>query len=159
MLSNPTHPAVPRSLREAEVSAQALKVRLQTLEARTPTELAATVSGAAKESADALLVLGDPMLFRERARIAEMAAKNHLPVVGNQREYADAGVRVTYGVDQGYGFRRAASYVDKILKAANAGDLPIEQPTKFNLVINSGPPRRSAFHPAVAALRADEVIQ
>jgi putative tryptophan/tyrosine transport system substrate-binding protein len=160
VLSNPSHPAVPRSLREAEVSAQALKMRLQTLEARTPTELVAAVSGAAKGSADALLVLGDPMLFGERARIGELAAKSRLPLVGNQREYAEAGGLLTYGVDQGDGFRRAAFYVDKILKGANAGDLPIEQPTKFTLVINLKTAKALGLTiPPSLLQRADQVIE
>jgi putative ABC transport system substrate-binding protein len=160
VLSNPTHPAVPRSLREAEVSAQALKMRLQVLEARTAADLPAAVSRAAKESADALLVLGDPMLFGERARIGELAAKSRLPLVGNQREYAEAGGLLTYGVDQGDGFRRAAFYVDKILKGANAGDLPIEQPTKFTLVINLKTAKALGLTiPPSLLQRADQVIE
>ena len=160
VLSNPTHPAVPRSLREAEVSAQALKMRLQTLEARTPTELVAAVSRAAKGLADALLVLGDPMFFGERARIAALAEKSRLPLVGNQREYAEAGGLLAYGVDQAAGFRRAAFYVDRILKGAKPADLPVEQPTKYELVINLKTAKALGLTiPPSLLARADQIIE
>ncbi|MBM2844685.1 MAG: transporter substrate-binding protein, partial [Anaerolineales bacterium] len=136
VLSNPTHPGHPRSLREAEVAARSLKVRLQILEARAPTEFAGAFSAATKESAGALFVLGDPMFFGERTRIVELATKSHLPLMGIQKEYPEAGGLLAYGIDHRDSFRRAATYVDKILKGAKPADLPVEQPTKFELVIN-----------------------
>jgi putative ABC transport system substrate-binding protein len=159
VLSNPTHPGHPRSLRETEVAARSLKVRLQILEARAPTELAAAFSAVTKESADALLLLGDPMFFGERTRIVELAAKNRLPLMGGQTEYAEAGGLLAYGVDHRDSFRRAATYVDKILKGAKPGDLPVEQPTKFELVINLKTAKALGLTiPQSLLQRADQVI-
>jgi putative ABC transport system substrate-binding protein len=159
VLSNPTHPGHPRSLRETEVAARSLKVRLQILEARAPTELAAAFSAVTKESADALLLLGDPMFFGERTRIVELAAKNRLPLMGGQTEYAEAGGLLAYGVDHRDSFRRAATYVDKILKGAKPGDLPVEQPTKFELVILKTAKALGLTIPQSLLQRADQVIQ
>jgi putative ABC transport system substrate-binding protein len=161
VLSNPASPYhTPPYLREAEVAARALKVRLQILEARAPMELAGALSLATQEPADALLVLGDPMFFGERRRIAELAAKSRLPLVGNQAEFAEAGGLLTYGIDQRDNFRRAATYVDKILKGAKPGDLPVEQPTKFELIVNLKTAKTLGVRipPAVLA-RADRVIE
>jgi putative ABC transport system substrate-binding protein len=113
-----------------------LKVRLQTLEARAPSEIAAALSAATRESTDALLILGDPMFTGEIRRIAKLATQRQLPLIANQREYADAGALLTYGIDQRDNFQRAATYVDRILKGARPADLPVEQPTKFELVVN-----------------------
>ena len=129
VLSNPTHPRHPLFLREAEVAARSLKVRLQILEARAPTEFAGAFSAATKESAGALLLLADPMFFGERTRIGELAAQSRLPLMGTQTEYAKAGGLLAYGIDQRDSFRRAATYVDKILKGAKPADLPVQQPT------------------------------
>ncbi len=160
VLSNPTHPGHPTSLREAGVAARSLKVRLQILEARVPTEFAGAFSAATKESAGALLVLGDPMFFGERTRIVELAAESPLPLMGIQAEYAEAGGLLAYGIDQRDSFRRAATYVDKILKGAKPGDLPVEQPTKFELVINLKTAKALGLTiPQSLLLRADEVIQ
>jgi putative ABC transport system substrate-binding protein len=160
VLSNPTHPSHPTSLREAEVAARSLKVRLQILEARAPTEFAGAFSAATKESAGALLVLGDPMFFGERTRIVDLAAKSRLPSMGIQREYAEAGGLLAYGIDQRDSFRRAATYVDKILKGAKPADLPVEQPTKFELVINLKTAKALGLTLPQSVLgRADEVIQ
>jgi putative tryptophan/tyrosine transport system substrate-binding protein len=160
VLSNPTHPSHPTSLREAEVAARSLKVRLQILEARAPTEFAGAFSAATKESAGALLVLGDPMFFGERTRIVELAAKSRLPLMSIQKEYAEAGGLLAYGIDQRDSFRRAATYVDKILKGAKPADLPVEQPTKFELVINLKTAKALGLTLPQSVLgRADEVIQ
>ena len=160
VLSNPAHPNHPRSLQEAEVAARVLKVRLQVLQARTPTELAGALSLATKESADALLVLGDPMFFGERRRIVELATRSRLALIGSQVEYAEAGGILAYGIDHRDNFRRAATYVDKILKGAKPGDLPIEQPTKFEFIVNlkAATNLDVTISPAVLA-RADRVIE
>lgn len=97
VLSNPTHPAHALSLREAEVAARSLEVRLQVLEARAPSEFASAFSAATQQRAGALIVLGDPMFFGERARIAELAAKHRLPAMAGYREHAAAGGLMAYG--------------------------------------------------------------
>jgi len=160
VLSNPTHPAHQLSLREAEVAARSLKLQLQILEARAPTEIAGAFAPVTKESAGALLVLADPMMFGERARIVELAVKRRLPLMGNQREYAEAGGLLAYGIDQRDSFRWAAVYVDKILKGAKPADLPVEQPTKFELVINLRTAKALGLTiPQSLLLRADQVIE
>jgi putative ABC transport system substrate-binding protein len=160
VLSNPAHPDHPRSLRQAEVAARALKVRLQILKARAPTEFTGAFSAATKESAGALLVLADPMFFGERTRIIELVERSRLPLMGAQPEYAEAGGLLAYGIDQRDNFRRAATYVDKILKGAKPGDLPVEQPTKFELIVNQKTAKTLGVRipPAVLA-RADRVIE
>ena len=142
-----------------EVAARSLTVRLQVLEARAPSEFAGTFSAATRERAGALIVLGDSMFLAQRARLAELAAKSRLPVMATQREYAEAGGLLTYGANLRESFRRAATYVDKILKATKPGDLPIEQPTRFELVVNLKTARALGLTiPSSVLARADEVI-
>ena len=160
VLSNPAHPAHPRRLREAEDAGRSLRVRLRILEARAPTELAKAISAAANGSANALLVLGDPMFFGDRAQIVELAARSRLPVIAIQAEFSQAGGLLTYGIDQRDTFRRAATYVDKILKGAKPADLPVEQPTKFELVINLRTAKTLGLTiPPSLLQRADQVIE
>jgi len=111
-------------------------MRLQPLEARAPSEIDGAFAAMTRERADALLVLADSMLIAQRERIADLAAKSRLPAVYGWRPHAEAGGLVAYGANALDLFRRAATYVDKVLKGAKPGDLPIEQPTKFELVIN-----------------------
>jgi putative ABC transport system substrate-binding protein len=160
VLSNPTSPVHGLSLRAAEVAARSLEVRLQVLEARAPSEFAAAFSAIRKESAGALIVLGDPMFFGERTRIAELAAKSRLPLMSGTREHAEAGGLMAYGPNLRDQFRRAASYVDKILKGAKPADLPVEQPTKFELVVNLKTAKALGLTipPSVLA-RTDEIIE
>jgi putative ABC transport system substrate-binding protein len=160
VLSNPRNPNHSRYLRNADTAAQALKVRLQVLEAQAPSEITSASSAATRESANALLVLGDPFFTSETWRMGDLAAQSRLPLIGSQREYADAGVLLTYGVDLRDNFRRAATFVDRILKGVRAGDLPIEQPTKFELIVN----RRAATALGVAVppavlMQAQTVIE
>jgi len=100
------------------------------------------------------------MFYAERARIAELAAQSHLPAIFGVKEFAEAGGLMAYGIDNHESFRRAATYVDKILKGAQPADLPVEQPTKFELVINLKTAKALGLTipPAVLA-RADELIQ
>jgi putative ABC transport system substrate-binding protein len=137
VLSNPTTlPSLAHELKELEVAARALKVRLYVVEARVPSELKNAFSVASKERAGALIVLANAVLFRSRVQIVELAAKNRLPLMSQAREYAEAGGLMAYGANLSGLMRRAATFVDKILKGARPGDLPIEQPTKFQLVLN-----------------------
>jgi putative ABC transport system substrate-binding protein len=99
------------------------------------------------------------MFFSERRRLVDLAAKNRLPAVYAQREFIDAGGLMAYGANLADLFRRAATYVDKILKGAKPADLPVEQPTKFELVINLRRRKLSATIPQAVLARADEVIQ
>jgi putative ABC transport system substrate-binding protein len=160
VLSNPAHPSHPRRLREVEGAARAFNVRIQILQARGPSEFAGAFSAAAKTQADALFVLGDPMFFGARARIVEFAVKSHLPMMAIQSEYAEAGGLLAYGSDQRDSFRRAATYVDKLLRGAKPADLPIEQPTKFELVINLKTAKALGLTiPPSLLLRADQLIE
>jgi putative tryptophan/tyrosine transport system substrate-binding protein len=134
-------------------------VQLQILELRSPDNLDAAFPALARERAEALLVLSDVMFFQHRTQIVELAAKYRLPVVYGLREEAEAGGLIAYGANRGDLYRRAATYVDKILKGAKPGDLPIEQPTKFELVINLKTAKALGLTiPASLLLRADQVI-
>ncbi|HEY3195145.1 MAG TPA: ABC transporter substrate-binding protein, partial [Candidatus Dormibacteraeota bacterium] len=123
-------------LKETEVAGRALGVRLQFVEARGPADFDRAFSDMTRARAGALTVLGSAMLFAERRRLVDLAAKHRLPAVYTTREFVDAGGLMAYGPNVADLFRRAATYVDKILKGAKPGDLPVEQPTKFELVIN-----------------------
>ena len=145
-------------LKAADVAAQALGVQPQFIEARDPDEFARAFSEMI--SARALILLPSAMFNREHRRLVELAAKNRLPAVYTSREFVDAGGLLSYGANQPDLFRRAASYVDKILKGAKPGDLPVEQPTKFELVINLKTARALGLTiPQSVLARADEVIQ
>jgi putative ABC transport system substrate-binding protein len=123
-------------LKGAEVAARALGVRLQFVEARGPGDIDRAFSEMTRARAGALTVLSTPMFIIERRRLVDLAAKNRLPALFPTRDSADAGGLASYGPNLADSFRRAATYVDKILKGAKPADLPVEQPTKFELVIN-----------------------
>jgi putative ABC transport system substrate-binding protein len=147
-------------LKAAEVAARALGVRLQVVEVRGPEDFDRAFSDMTTARAGALTVLGTVMFFNERRRLVDLAAKNRLPAVYPSREYVDAGGLMAYGSNFADLFRRAAAYVDKILKGAKPGDLPVEQPTKFELVINLKAAKALGLTiPQSLLLRADEVIQ
>jgi ABC-type uncharacterized transport system substrate-binding protein len=147
-------------LKGAEVAARALGVRLQFVAARGPADFDRAFSDMTKARADALTVLTSTILLGERRRLADLAAKSRLPAVYPWREGVDAGGLMSYGPDFADLFRRAATYVDKILKGAKPGDLPVEQPTKFELVINLKTAKALGLTIPPSVLgRADEVIQ
>lgn len=130
------------------------------VEARAPRDLDAAFAAATRERAGALIVLNSTMVFGERGRITQLAARNRLPAVYAMKEPAKLGGLMTYGVDFRERYRRAASYVDKILKGANAADLPIEQPTKFELVVNLGTAKALGLTiPQQVLAQADEIIE
>jgi putative tryptophan/tyrosine transport system substrate-binding protein len=148
------------SLKEAEVAARALGVQLQVVEARGPEDFNRAFSDMTRARAGALTILASSMFFGERSRLVDLAAKNRLPVVHMEREYVDAGGLMSYGPNVADSFRRAATYVDKILKGAKPGDLPVEQPTKFELGINLKTAKALGLTiPQSLLQRADEVIQ
>jgi putative ABC transport system substrate-binding protein len=135
-------------------------MRLHVLKVGRVDDFESSFAEAQERGAEALMVVGSPLFYVHRARLTELSAKHRMPTIYAQREFVvSAGGLMSYGADYGHLFRRAATYVDKILKGAKPGDLPIEQPTKFELVIN----RRTAgalgltIPPSVFA-RADEII-
>ena len=147
-------------LKEAEVAARALGVRLQFVEARGPADFDRAFSDMTTARADALTVLASSMFFSERRRLVDLAAKNRLPAVYPLREYVDAGGLMAYGPNLADLYRRAATYVDKILKGAKPADLPVEQPTKFELVINLKTAKALGLEvPPLLIAQADEVIE
>ncbi len=147
-------------LKDAEVAARALGVQLQFVEARGPADLQRAFSDMTKARADALIVVGSAMLLDERRRLVDLAAKNRLPVGYPWREPVDAGGLMSYGTNIADLCRRAATYVDKILKGAKPADLPVEQPTKFELLINLKTAKALGLTIPQSVLgRADEVIQ
>jgi putative ABC transport system substrate-binding protein len=160
ILSNPANRFSALALREAETTARAFKVSLQILEARNPDEFETAFAAATKERAGALLVVEDPMFFGERTRLANFAAKSRLPAIYGILEYVEVGGLMAYAADRTDMFRRAATYVDKILKGAKPADLPVEQPTKFELIINLKSAKQIGVTiPANMLLRADKVIK
>jgi putative tryptophan/tyrosine transport system substrate-binding protein len=144
----------------AEVAARALGVRLQILEARGPTDFDRAFSEMTRARADALYVVGSNTFFTERRRLVNLAAQNRLPATYPSRDFVDAGGLMSYGPNLVDVFRRAAYYVDRILKGSKPADLPIEQPTTFELVINLQTARALGITvPHSLLLRADYVIQ
>ncbi len=147
-------------LKEADVAARALGVQLQVVEARGPAELDRAFSDMTRAGAGALTVLGSPLFVNERRRLADLAAKNRLPAVYPGRLYVDAGGLLSYGPDLADLLRRAATYVDKILKGAKPADLPVQQPTKFELVINLKAAKALGLTiPPSVRGRADRVVE
>ena len=147
-------------LKGAEVAGRGLALRLQFLEARGPDDFDRAFSEMTRGRAGALTVLTSIMLFDERRRLVDLAAKNRLPAVYPWREAVDAGGLMAYGANLPDLYRRAATYVDKILKGAKPGDLPVEQATKFELVINLKTAKALGLTmPQSLLQRADEVIQ
>ncbi len=147
-------------LKEYESAARALGLQLQFVEVRRADDLDKAFSDVSKGRTNAVVLFGGAMFFDERKRIVGLAARHRLPAVYSVREFVDAGGLMSYGVDMADMYRRAATYVDKILKGAKPGDLPMEQPTKFEMVINlkSAKALGLTFPPAVLA-RADKVVE
>ena len=160
LLYNPTNPGHQLILDEVKGAARSLGLQLQLLEARGPGEFDAVFSAIARERAGALFVAQDPAFIPRRARLADLAVKNRLPSIFTQREDAEAGALMSYGPSLSDLWRRGATYVDKILKGAKPADLPVEQPTKFELVINLKTAKALGLTiPPSLLARADQVIE
>ncbi len=160
VLWNPTSQTHPRMLSEEEAAAQALELQLQRVPARGADDYEQAFSAMSQARASAVLVLGDPIFWYHRTRIAELAMRDRLPAIFSQGEHVDAGGLMSYGADLRDNFRRAATYVDKILKGARPADLPIEQPTMFKLVINLKTAKALGLTiPPSLLARADKVIE
>ena len=160
VLSNPGNPGNAPQVRAAETAARALHMHLQLVAVRAPSEIDQAFATITAGRADALLLAVDAMLLSRRQRIGQLAVTHRLPSVSGARQYAEGGALLTYGVNAAALYRRAATYVDKILKGAKPGDLPIEQPTQFDLVINMKTARalRLTIAPSLL-LRADQIIE
>ena len=160
VLMNPDNPSTGVGRRETEAAARSLGLTLHVVEARDPEDLDRAFSEMLRVQARAVIVMPDPLLFAQRTRVVALAAKSQLPSVGETREFAAAGGLMAYGPRVTENFRRAALYVHKILKGAKAGDLPVEQPATFELVINLKTAKALGLTiPQSLLLRADEVIQ
>ena len=148
------------SVRELDGAAARARVAFLSFGFRDAVELTDAFSAMTREHIDAVVVVNGPLVYAERKRIADLALKHKLPAIYGSAEYADAGGLLAYGPSYPDLYRRAAIYVDKILKGANPGDLPIEQPTTFELVINANTARALgvAIPPSILA-RANRVIQ
>ena len=159
-LSNPANPTHAPRLRAAVIGAQGLRVHLEPIEARTPSELDKAFATMMRARVGGVLVLSDPMFNDEARRLAQLASTSGLPAIYGFRMWVDAGGLMSYGPDFPNLFHRAAAYVDKILKGAKPGDLPVEQPTKFDLVINLKTAKALGLTiPQSILVRADEIIQ
>ena len=148
------------SFREVESRTQDMGIAILNVGVRKRTEIADALAAAAREHANAVLVIGSPLTFDERNEIASLARKYKLPAIGTSVDFAVSGLLMSYGVDFLDLFGRAAGYVDKILKGAKPGDLPIERPTKFELALNNETARLLDIKiPPSIRLRADRVIE
>jgi putative ABC transport system substrate-binding protein len=158
LLAQAANPGNAEYIKQAELAARALKIQLQILTVRDPGDFERTFTEA--RSAHGLVQLDDVIFTSHRRQVVELAARYHLAAMYGFREFVDAGGLMAYGPDYPHLYRRAAHYVDKILKGASPADLPIEQPTKFELVINLKTAKAVGLTipPSVLA-RADEVIQ
>jgi putative ABC transport system substrate-binding protein len=160
VLWNPTNPGNAHQLRGAEAAAAASGVRLLPTEARAPAEIDTAFVAMARERAGALLVLLDNIFYDRRERITALAAKYRLPAVYPYSVFAEAGGLMSYAANRSDVNRQVAVYVDKILKGAKPGDLPVEQPTKFDLVINLKTAKALGLTiPPSLLARADQVIE
>ena len=158
LLRNPRPGATSAAVYQA--AADSLGVQLQVLEVRDAGEFEPAFQTMVRSSAQALILAQDPLFSFERQQIATLALKRRLPTISGETGFAEAGGLMTYGVSIYDNFRRAAAYVDKILKGARPGDLPIEQPTKFELIVNLKTAKVLGLRlpPSILA-RADQVLQ
>ncbi len=159
MLWNPNNATNVTGFRETEAAAPAFGIQLLSLAVRRSEDLEGAFQMALRSRAEALIVVGDTILQTHRVRIAQFAARSRLPAIYTTQDYRGAGELMFYGPNAAEMFRRSATYVDKIFKGAKPGDLPIEQPTKFELVINLKTAKALGLTiPQSLLLRADQII-
>jgi len=160
ILSNPDNPVWTHALKRLQEAAPALGVKLQPLAVRDSGDLKMAFDAAIRERADALLVVREASFTAIRHQIADFAARRRLPAIYGGLVYVEAGALMSYGASSLDNLRRLGGYVDKILKGATPGDLPIEQPTKFELVINMKTAKALGLTiPQTLLLRADQIIE
>ena len=159
-LGNSTTPGNAQALKEIELAAQTLGVQVQYLDVRIPKDIETAFRSATKGRADAIIALQNPILTFDRKQVVTLAVKNRIPVAYHSVEFVEDGGLLSYGVSFSDLNRRAATYVDKILKGAKPADLPVEQPTKFELVINLKTAKQIGLKiPPNVLARADKVIR
>jgi putative ABC transport system substrate-binding protein len=160
VLGNWTQPGNTEALREVKVAGETLGLQLQHLEIKAPNDIDTAFRETSKGRADAILVLANPVVINQQAQFIELAAKNRLAAVYSQPEFVDAGGFLSYTASFSDLFRRAATYVDKILKGAKPAELPVEQPRKFELVVNLKAAKQIGLTiPPNILARADRVIR
>jgi putative ABC transport system substrate-binding protein len=160
VLRNPGLSGTAEALKDAELAAQSLGLKVQALEVRGPDDLDVVFQAAKKGRAGALMTIGDPVTFTHRRRVVDLALKNRLATIHGQIQFAEAGGLIVYGPNDADMYRRAATFVDKILKGAKPSDLPIERPVKFDLIINLKTAKQIGLTiPPNVLVRADKVIR
>jgi len=160
VLRNPNNPAATPMLRETEDAVRKLNMQVQVVDAQTSDEFERAFAQLRAKSADGVVLLGDPTLIEHSRRIAELAQSARLPTAFSRRENVDAGGLFSYGVDINNQFRQAAFYVDRIFKGEKPADLPVQAPTKFELVINLKTAKTLGLTvPLIMQMTADEVIE
>jgi putative ABC transport system substrate-binding protein len=160
VLGNSTTPVNAQALREIELPAGPFRVKLQYLDIRDPKDIETAFRAASKGRAEALLVLASPLFVLQRTQLTDLALKNRLPAIYDRREFVDDGGLMSYGTNFADMSRRAATYVDKILKGAKPADLPVEQPKKFEFIINLKAAKQIGLTiPPNVLARADKVIK
>jgi putative ABC transport system substrate-binding protein len=160
VLRNPTNSGSQFALKETEAGAKQLGIRLQILEVRSPDDLEGALRAATRGQAGALIVIVDTLFISERKRIGDLGIKHRLPAMFDDAQFVEAGGLISYGANLSDLYRRAATYVDKILKGAKPADLPVEQPTKFEFIINLKTAKQIGLTiPPNVLARADKVIK
>jgi len=160
VLSNPLNPSIAPTVEQTNAAAQSLGVEVYVAEVQAPDKFETAFAAIISAHAGALIVLPDPVLYGQHPRVVTFTAASHLPTLFPEREVAEAGGLIAYGPSIPASFRRAAAYVDKILRGAKPADLPVEQPTKFELVVNLQTARAIGVTiPTSILLGADEVIE
>ena len=160
VIGNSTNPGDAQALRETVLTAGSFEVYLRYLDVLDPKDIEPVFRAAAKGRTDAVLVLGNPILNAHRKQIVDLTVKHRLPATYARPEFVDAGGLMYYGTNYNDLFRRAATYVDKILKGAKPADLPVEQPKKFEFIINLKAAKQIGLTiPPNVLVRADRVIR
>jgi putative ABC transport system substrate-binding protein len=160
VLGTSTNPSHAQALKETELAAGAFRVKLQYLDVLDHKDIESAFRAAGKGRADGVLALTSSVLNSQRTQVTDFAVKSRLPAVYGQREYVEAGGLVSYGTNDNDLYRRAATYVDKILKGVKPADLPVEQPIKFDFIINLKAAKQIGLTiPPNVLVRADRVIR
>lgn len=160
VIGESTNPGHAQQIKETELAAAALRVKLQTLNVRDPRDFETAFRAGREGRAEAVLVLGGPVLNSQRTRVVELAVKSRFPAIYNEQGFVEAGGLMTYGASFNDLYRRAATYIDKILRGRKPADLPVEQPIKFEFIVNLKAAKLIGLTiPPDVLARADRVIK